>query len=48
MKNKKGLIGIIILIIILVALAAITYFLFAVVNKDCLFKCLEWNKIIKP
>lgn len=48
MKNKKGLAGIIILIVILVLLAAITYFLFSVVNKDCLFKCLEWNQIINP
>ena len=48
LKNKKGLVGIIILIIILVILAAIVYFLFAVVDKNCLLECVKWNEIIKP
>ena len=48
MENKKGLVGLIILIIILVILAAIVYFLFAVVSKDCIITCLEWDKLIKP
>ena len=46
--NKKGLVGLVILIILLVVLAAITYFLFSVVSKDCVIQCLEWDKIIKP